>query len=829
MAFGLKYDLRCKTRKGNLYKTLVSFEGYTGAQIDRNVPLSPFKLLKDKATIVRGTSFEFSMREVVDFEFLEFYTNSNKNVKVELYKSGDTDTLIWAGFNLPQQYQVPYIAPPASVSFTATDGLGLLKSEAFTLTGRNSQLSIICHCIDKIGLSLGYSIAINLFETTHSHDRSPLEQTFEDSEIFAGLNCYEILEKVLNKYDAEITQRRGRWAITAGADKKSSRMLYTAAGTYEGTEAGPPVLELDLPGQGADVTPVGKLHMALEAGGKEVTIKHDYGRKDSLLKNPDFKKFTSPYFAGWGNDGTFTPEQRFDANGAYAYIPGACMFQREWLVQGIAGLECPAGELMVISVRMAAMGHRHYGGIPVTEQMIIPLLVTMLADDSTVYYLSKTGWSTTPAYVEMTTASDVSGIPELHELKLTFEPPCSGWLTIYLGRFFTSYGQVHEPATAFANVNIYFLRNGELYPASTEIKVAFLNSSEPSVLSDISLLAADPPDLPNAVILYSNITWLSAAEDAPATSVWHRLGSAAGYTIIQQLGLSLASNNRVARQKLTGDIKGTNIAFDSIIKHAYNNNREFEIAEGTWDIYKETFSVTLLELLPWSDETVEFTEVADNTGTGSGSGSGGSGGGATGTVLMTGAQIVALLIDVDGDGSGLDADLLDGQHASYFAVAAHTHADLYEPIGTAVIEAGAAIAAHLATYDHDDITLGVAAHYWGNHVNFGYLTSQTSHQDVVVDGDFTSNGILRRTAAGTYAIVTDNSANWNSAYGWGNHASAGYLGASHLSSYDHTDIHAPGSDNQDLSDLAPLASPEFTGDVTTTGDVYANDFILNPV
>lgn len=76
------------------------------------------------------------------------------------------------------------------------------------------------------------------------------------------------------------------------------------------------------------------------------------------------------------------------------------------------------------------------------------------------------------------------------------------------------------------------------------------------------------------------------------------------------------------------------------------------------------------------------------------------------------------------------------------------------------------------------------AYGWGDHASAGYLTSETSHADVVVDGDFASNGLLKRTAAGVYGIVTDNSGNWNSAYSWGNHASAGY---------------------------APLSSPDFTG------------------
>lgn len=66
------------------------------------------------------------------------------------------------------------------------------------------------------------------------------------------------------------------------------------------------------------------------------------------------------------------------------------------------------------------------------------------------------------------------------------------------------------------------------------------------------------------------------------------------------------------------------------------------------------------------------------------------------------------------------------------------------------------------------------AYAWGNHASAGYLTSLGS---AILDGDFTSNGLMKRTGAGTYAVITDNSANWTTAYNWGNHASAGYLTA----------------------------------------------------
>lgn len=53
------------------------------------------------------------------------------------------------------------------------------------------------------------------------------------------------------------------------------------------------------------------------------------------------------------------------------------------------------------------------------------------------------------------------------------------------------------------------------------------------------------------------------------------------------------------------------------------------------------------------------------------------------------------------------------------------------------------------------------AYGWGNHASAGYLTSYTETDPVYV--------------ASSWYSTTNNSSNWNTAYGWGNHASAGYL------------------------------------------------------
>ena len=58
---------------------------------------------------------------------------------------------------------------------------------------------------------------------------------------------------------------------------------------------------------------------------------------------------------------------------------------------------------------------------------------------------------------------------------------------------------------------------------------------------------------------------------------------------------------------------------------------------------------------------------------------------------------------------------------------------------------------------------------WGNHASAGYLTSYTETDPVF-------------TASPAGSITTQNKTNWNTAYGWGNHATEGYL-----TSYTETD------------------------------------------
>jgi len=94
----------------------------------------------------------------------------------------------------------------------------------------------------------------------------------------------------------------------------------------------------------------------------------------------------------------------------------------------------------------------------------------------------------------------------------------------------------------------------------------------------------------------------------------------------------------------------------------------------------------------------------------------------------TAADVLAKLITVDGTGSGLDADLLDGQQGSYYAVSTHTHNGVYLPIaGTAA----------------DSLKLGgVAASTYLRSDTAGTFTSLTGNSIVCNDIDGGGTDIL---------------------------------------------------------------------------------------
>lgn len=610
MAYGVKYQLLCKGKDGITSKTVISEDGYSGAEIDRNVPSNPFQLRKDSRAVIIGTSLEFLIREVVDFEFLSFYTNNPKKFKIEFYYP--STTAIWSGYLNPQQYEVPYKPGPTNVRLQATDGLGLLSGESFTLTGYQTQLAIIRHCLDKIGLGLSYAIAINLWEISHDDDYCPLAQTLENCAMFSDKKCNEVLEAILGKYDATITQNKNRWEILSYKDKKAARLIYTSAGVYSTTEAAPTILNLTSIRTGNNVRPVGSLTLSLQPGGKRVKISSDYGLKPSILDNYKFENYdiASAAFPSWVKNGSVSvyPREKDDLN--YAFLSGYANTDNDYIYQSVdvvKGLNqdfqftfdvCPTGMIW------SSMSN------PSSINLTIRVQVRLVAG-ATTYYLATSGWSTTPGYIsqELQSAMYPGNVTWTRISIITGGIPASGTLTIRLQRIkASSFGpSISGVGVAFALPSPTFLFQNKSFITGFKDTANFIESTEPADLSDIEIIGADVPVYDNAVRMYDRAMRLSSG--LPTVS-WRFSQSDTAYSLIGALTKMLASRNQIPRQMLRGTVRGANLTMASMIRDTYNSNREFEILECNWNVYQGTWEVTLLEFIPYASRDVEFDSGA---------------------------------------------------------------------------------------------------------------------------------------------------------------------------------------------------------------------------
>ena len=615
MAHGLEYELLCNSIRSNLFTCKILTDGYTDADIDRNVPVNPFYLRKDKANVIQGTSLSFAMREEVDFEYLKFYTSIPKKYKIEFYLA---TALLWTGYINTQQYSAEYKPAPNTITFMASDGLGLLKNEPFTLTGRQTELAILMHCINKIGLGLGYSIAINMWASGMDVTRSVLAQCYQECSNFDENNCYEVIEKLLGRYNATITQWEGRWHIVSSKDKKATRMLYTSAGAYDTTAAAPTVLTMGYPSQAGDVYPVDSaLWHEIQHGGNKVALVHNYGRRDSFLSNYRFELYASSMFTDWTKGGSVTVEQYMLDGKFFAYLRTSANNDTDYIERSETVVNI-TGQSFVFECNVCPVGY--YGGsflVPERKPtaLIIRMRVTMVVG-ATTYYLTTEGWSTSAGYITASITSSVAlGLIQWTKVQIiTNELPGDGTITVRLCRLkYSSTPNYTYYGAAFLEPSIYFLNaDDEKYDDEYDIEATFDDSSELVPLSSVEVIASDAPDLPNASLLYDKITRLVAGTP---TEEWALADNDTVYTHIQLLLKLLASDNRLPKQTLSGNIRGAALGFDSIIKHVYNSNREFEVVEAEWDVYNEKMRVKLAEILAYSDEDITLDDGTTITGT----------------------------------------------------------------------------------------------------------------------------------------------------------------------------------------------------------------------
>lgn len=591
------------------WKIRVWEDGYTGAVIYRNVPAaSPFLPKKDAAETVRGTSLQFSIRAIADFEFIGLFTSDTKKYMVE--QLDYTNTVVWVGYLLPEQYQETYKPAPNNISFTASDQMGLLKKATYTSAAtRKNFLTIISECLANTGLLLGYTISLGISEVRQTADRSVLGEVYVDASIYNKMSCYEVLESIIGQHNATITQDGVRWLIT-DSYKTAPRINYSDACVFEsvGSAFATSVLG-QLGNSGTELYPTGSpMEMNLETSYKVLKITHEYGLRGDMLPASTQDAWTTPYsLPGWATFGVaqfsgIAIENNF-CMWLTALSPTSNYYQNG--VQATLQNVEVTSENLTLSFDFSSLCDTYSSALNQNFRVRVAVM-----NGPAVQYLSKTGWSTD--FNNNIQVDNISRATFQKQSWSTFQIsftgiPIAGTLYIQITT------PTFSPAQDYPNMQVgLLLKNFSLMQYTSgaaqsagEIRTITLNESTSAQSKELKLYAGDVPVIANSKILFKNYTSFS---DGTLTGQW-LTPDIASTSLLNVLTKIYTSNNRRAKQILKGRIRGESIAFDKLVQINYPSTRKFEFKEFSNDLIADAVDVTLSEILPYQD--VDYTTTSE--------------------------------------------------------------------------------------------------------------------------------------------------------------------------------------------------------------------------
>ncbi|QZE15348.1 hypothetical protein K4L44_05815 [Halosquirtibacter laminarini] len=609
MNFGLKYHSIFSSKVFHKeYEIRILKRDYTGDTLYRSTTMDGAILSKDSATWIKGTSLKFTLKPQIEGEFQELYTEDSKEFKVQLLMNGQ---IIWQGFILSEQYQekYTYMSP---VTITASDGVGLLKELKYhTYSTFQNHLATMRDCLKETLLELPFSVAIDLTEDSFNPNHSPLVECYDNPKVREDtkLDCYKVLEDILSRYDAELTQLNGQWQITRSCDKLSTRKVYDFQGLYLGNEEAPKVLELTSLGYG-DIHVVGVLDMSMTKAMKSAKIEETLDKKNSIL--PPIIANNGEYAKGWfwNHGGKYKPtgKESFgvmrDTNDDYKrYLK---------VTQKIKATSLD----LLLAFKFGLVGNT-------TGKVFIQFSFKPTSGNRK--WLSKEGWKSSASYIESQefSATPMSSV-SFYEMKLVtdgFNQDGEIELRLYGGKC-TAHGNLGVSWSEYKDISVTFIKENNPLPKGFTYHFT-VNENATGKERTCKYLTGDAPSVQNIDLAYRGYT---TNNNHIPTKAWSDKKLPNKYPLSEILGKMITSRNRKARVTLKGDIRGIHFSYSRIIQH---QETLFEVASVSHDLYKDKATVLLVELLSFENRVLDYIRTETKESTGKSSSSGTTGGGAS--------------------------------------------------------------------------------------------------------------------------------------------------------------------------------------------------------
>jgi hypothetical protein len=241
---------------------------------------------------IKGSMVTLNVECDTNFKYIDLYSSEDMVYKMKIYHGV---TLYWQGW-VSTDYTESYDTPSYTVSITAADGLGILKSIDYKdggdyYTGRQQEYEIILTLLAKIGYDQ-FTEYCNIYEDRMDDDTTdtPMDQVYIENDVFKDMDCYSVLEEILKKYNAIIRQWNGDFVIYRPTeligDIVYGRVITAVSVT--GTSITP---DQYLNREGLTDTDLHEFNggmMMFKSPLNKFTADQDYGNRESWLDNYDF-------------------------------------------------------------------------------------------------------------------------------------------------------------------------------------------------------------------------------------------------------------------------------------------------------------------------------------------------------------------------------------------------------------------------------------------------------------------------------------------------------------------------------------------------------------
>lgn len=242
MSYGVKYIASVPSKNGLTYILEISEKDYSSGSTPVNAGINPFTLNyystdDDVFTPIIGSELAFDL-EVTDNNInIDLFSDDDTKYLVKLYASTNTlsyyDFLIWQGFLLVNDIQLPFTTGLRFMSFKAVDGLAMLKgityNPDFVECEHKNQLrdlkSIILSCLNDIGfpdffLNVQCSIYSSTMQTRGDASfNTPFEQTYTTIRTWLKddveyKSSYDVLSDIMTVFGCNLFQSNGQFVIS---------------------------------------------------------------------------------------------------------------------------------------------------------------------------------------------------------------------------------------------------------------------------------------------------------------------------------------------------------------------------------------------------------------------------------------------------------------------------------------------------------------------------------------------------------------------------------------------------------------------------------------